>query len=417
MSFLEWHLADVFLVTLGIPLLALLCLLEPSFRGREDDERAGAFLAVALSYTVLLTLEVALFASRFVGHLAERQLVTAAPALFLALGLWLDRGAPRPQPWTSLAAAVVAVPVVLLPVRVLSNDLTAHNSFMTVPLAKLQEHTSASILQTGYALLAAALVAAFVLVPRRAAPALLAVVAVGLLTASGFATAEVTRLSRKERASVFSGADPEWVDRTADGPVTVYATGERTATDVWQHVFWNDRIARVLTQPGYVIPGPLPQADAVPDGRGNVRRNGLPVRADLVLTSPSLTLQGERVGGIPTSIDQPGLNLWRTDGPVRLLTATRGVLPNGDLVGPATVRVYACGPGTLELTLIGKQGAPLRISRDGDPLLTRTIPSGRVDHLSLPAPPGAKGETSCVFELASDGLLGSTRIEFVRDGP
>ena len=96
---------------------------------------------------MLLTLEVALFASRFVGHLAERQLITAAPALFLALGLWLDRGAPRPQPWTSLAAAVVAVPVVLLPVRVLSNDLTAHNSFTTVPLAKLQEHTSASILR------------------------------------------------------------------------------------------------------------------------------------------------------------------------------------------------------------------------------------------------------------------------------
>ena len=273
--------------------------------------------------------------------------------LFLALGLWLDRRAPRPQPWTSLAAAVVAVPVVLLPVRVLSNDLTAHNSFMTVPLAKLQEHTSASILQTGYALLAAALVAVFVLVPRRAAPALLGVVAVGLLTASGFATAEVTRLSRKERASVFSGADPEWVDRTADGPVTVYATGERTATDVWQHAFWNDRIAR--SSPSQVRGGPASRR-RMPSRTGGERpRSGLPVRANLVLTSPSLTLQGERVGGIPTSIDQPGLNLWRTDGPVRLLTATRGVLPNGDLVGPATVRVYACGPGTLELTLIGKQ--------------------------------------------------------------
>ena len=104
-------------------------------------------------------------------------------------------------------------------------------------------------------------------------------------------------------------------------------------------------------------------------------------------------------------------------GPCVSLPPRAACSPNGDLVGPATVRVYACGPGTLELTLIGKQGAPLRISRDGDPLLTRTIPSGRVDHLSLPAPPGAKGETSCVFELASEGLLGSTRIEFVRDGP
>ena len=52
LSFLEWHVADVFLVTLGIPLLALLCLLEPSLRGGRTTSMR-VFLAVALSYTVL----------------------------------------------------------------------------------------------------------------------------------------------------------------------------------------------------------------------------------------------------------------------------------------------------------------------------------------------------------------------------
>ena len=98
LSFLEWHLGDLFLLTLGVPLLALLVLLEPALRGREHDERARAFLAATLAYAALLTVEVALFASRFVGHLAERQLVTAAPPLFLALGLWLERGAPARSP-------------------------------------------------------------------------------------------------------------------------------------------------------------------------------------------------------------------------------------------------------------------------------------------------------------------------------
>ena len=415
LSFLEWHLGDLFLLTLGVPLLALLALLEPALRGREQDERARAFFAVTVAYAALLTVEVALFASRFVGHLAERQLVTAAPPLFLALGLWLDRGAPRPQPWISIAAAALAVPVVLLPVRVLSNDVTAHNSFMTIPLAKLQEQTTSSILETAYAVLAALIVAAFVLVPARAAPALLGVVAVGLVAASAFATAEVNRLSERERNSVFSGADPGWVDAAANGdPVAVFVTGERGPTDVWQHLFWNERIRRVLDQPDLPVPGPLPQTPATADGRGVLHSEGRRVDDPLVLAGQSVTMVGERVAGIPPSIDQPGLNLWRVEPPARLSIWTSGVQANGDIVGPATVRIFACGPGQLELTLIGKQGAPLRISRDGDLVLRRTVPPGAVDHLVVPAPPDARGDRSCVYELASDGLLGSTRIDFVR---
>jgi len=416
LSFLEWHLGDLFLLTLGAPLLALLALLEPAFRGREHDDRARAFVAVTLAYAALLTFEVALFASRFVGHLAERQLVTAAPPLFLALGLWLERGAPRPQPWISIAAAALAVPVVLLPVRVLSNDLTAHNAFMTIPLAKLQEQTTSSILETAYALLAALIVAAFVLVPARAAPALLGVAAAGLIAASGFATAEVTRLSKNERESVFSGADPGWVDASAGGaPVTVFITGERTANDVWQHLFWNEQIRRVLHQPGLPVPGPLPQSPAVANGRGVLHSNGLTIDGPLVLAGQSVTMSGERLAGIPPSLDQPGVNLWRVEPPpARLSMWTIGVQPNGDIVGPATVRVFACGPGQLELTLLGKQGAPLRISRDGDLVLRRTVAPGAVAHLVVPAPPDAHGDRSCIYELASDGLLGSTRIDFVR---
>jgi hypothetical protein len=280
----------------------------------------------------------------------------------------------------------------------------------------LQEQTTASILETSYALLAALVVAAFVLVPARAAPALLAVVAVGLIAASGFATADVSRLSQKERDRVFSGADPRWVDDTAGpDPVTVFVTGERTATDVWQHVFWNERIGSILHQPDLPLPGPLPQAPAAASGGGVLRSNGRTIDDPLVLAGQSVALAGERVAGIPPSLDQPGLNLWRIEPPARLSTWTRGVYPNGDIVGPATVRIYACGPGRLELTLIGKQGAPLRISRDGDLLMTRTVEPGEVAHLVVPAPPDAHGDRSCVYELASDGLLGSTRIDFVRD--
>jgi hypothetical protein len=136
---------------------------------------------------------------------------------------------------------------------------------------------------------------------------------------------------------------------------------------------------------------------------------------DLVLTTQSVTLLGERVGGIPSSFDQAGLTLWRVEGAPRVATWVTGVRPNGDLLGVATVRVYDCGPGQLELTLIGKQGSPLYLRRNGRPLSTRVIPPGRVAHLALPAPPGATGDSFCVYELISDGLLGSTRIEYVHD--
>jgi hypothetical protein len=33
----------------------------------------------------------------------------------------------------------------------------------------------------------------------------------------------------------------------------------------------------------------------------------------------------------------------------------------------------------------------------------------------VPAPPEAAGRGRCVFEIASDGLVGSTRIDYVRD--
>jgi Dolichyl-phosphate-mannose-protein mannosyltransferase len=415
LSFLEWHAADLFLLTVGFPLLAFIALLVPAIAGREPDRRVRAFLAAGLAYTVLLTAEVALFASRFVGHLAERQLVSVAPPLFLALMLWIERGAPRPQPWISVAAGVVAAPVLFLPVRVLSNDLTAHNAFMTIPLARLQEHSSASTSQTAYAVGAAVIVALFVLLPARAAPLFAAVVALGLLGASITATRDVERLARLERASVFSAADPSWVDEAARRPVTLFYTGERTWPDVWQQLFWNERITRVLSQPTLQVPGPLPQTAVAPDGAGFLRNGSQRVDAGLILAAPGVVFRGEPVARLPASFDQTGLVLWRVDRPAQVSLWRTGVKPNGDLLGGARVTVYGCDPGQLELTLLGKEGKPLRISRDGLLVRELTVPSGGVAHIAVPAPSDANGTRPCVYDLASMGLMGSTRIDFVRD--
>ena len=99
LRFCLYHAGDVLLLTGVVPVCALAVLLVVRPTGAE----ARAYLAVAASITVWLVAEVGVFASRHVGHLAERNLFALAPILFLALALWLDRGAPRPPVATAAA--------------------------------------------------------------------------------------------------------------------------------------------------------------------------------------------------------------------------------------------------------------------------------------------------------------------------
>ena len=59
-------------------------------------------------------------------------------------------------------------------------------------------------------------------------------------------------------------------------------------------------------------------------------------------------------------------------------------------------------------------GRPDRIRLNGQILAERAITPETVWRPAVPAPPSADGSGRCVYELESDGLVGSTRIEFVR---
>jgi hypothetical protein len=414
-EYVVWHLADVAVLTLGVPLLALLVLVVQALRGREDEPRARAFLAVTLAYVALLAVEVGVFASRFVGHLAERQLITAAPPLFLALALWLERGAPRPQPTASIAALVVAAAVLLLPVRDLAVPEAAPDGFFTIPLEQLADASSPATMEATYLVVAAIVLALFVFLPRRAAPALAGLVAAGLLAVSAVATAEVSDLSRRERLRVFGDGDPSWVDRSADAPVSFLWAGERYWPAVWEHLFWNGRIGEVLRITDEVVPGPVPQRLVTPRADGTlVDATGGDVEPELLVASRSQTFAGERIAELPATPDHDALVLWRPERPARLLTWATGILPNGDLMGLSRVQVFDCGPGRLELTLLGKEGSPFLVRLDGRVVYRRTLAPGEIARPKLPTPPAARGGRRCVYELDSAGLLGTTRVDFVR---
>ena len=65
--FVFYHAGDVFLLVLGIPLVALGVLAYGAVSGGEGDAGARALIAVSLATTIWIPLQVGVFASRYVG--------------------------------------------------------------------------------------------------------------------------------------------------------------------------------------------------------------------------------------------------------------------------------------------------------------------------------------------------------------
>ena len=338
-----------------------------------------------------------------------------APPLFVCLAVWLARGIPRPQPATSIIAFAIAVPAILLPLRRFVTPFAAPDAFMIVPLQKLLDATSARFVEISWMSVTVVLVAVAVLIPRRAAVLVPVIMGIGLIGASILASTEIARLARVDNDRFFGGAERTWVNDAATGPVTYLYDGNAYWNGVWKTAFWNDRIRRVVRLDGPPV-GSLPATIVAPRFDGSLTTDqGAQVGGRQIVASTAFTFFGERLAEITqTDLDQTGLRLWRTPGSPRLSTWITGLKPNGDIVQPIRIVVYACGPGRLELTLLGKQGAPVEVSANGAPAARITIVPGGVWDGSVAAPDDANGQRPCLYEIRSAGLAGSTRIEFVR---
>ena len=139
---------------------------------------------------------------------------------------------------------------------------------------------------------------------------------------------------------------------------------------------------------------------------------GEEVSAPHVLLPATHALDGERLASSPPTDIAPGYGLWRVDGRLRLVSRTEGFTPVGDF-GRAKVVVYPCGPGALELTLLGKEGNPVRLGVNGFPWRTVQLEPGELWSGAVPSLRPGGQLIPCLFELESDGLVGSTRVEWV----
>jgi hypothetical protein len=414
---IAWQAGALTLVTVGIPLLALGVLAWETLRGRDADADVRAVVAAGVAYVTVTVLEVSAFASRFVEHVTERQLLSVIPPAFVAFAVWLRRGAPRPQPVTYVLTFLLAASALLLPLDRVTTPAAFADAPSLIPLERLSHHLSKSAFETAYAVGAGLVLLLGALLPRRLAPVLAVVVALALASGSFAASREVRDRSQVERERTFAGVAPDWIDASGADDVTLLLTGQRFWPSAWEALFWNSSIEKVIRLPGVDNPGAVPQevASARPDGRF-VTRSGKLADATYVAAPTGITIVGEPVATLPASFYEAGMTLWRVTPPLRVSARVGGLRPNGDLNGGehAVVRVFGCGRGQLELTLLGKQGLETRILRNGTVRAAQRIPPGGVWRPKVPAPPSANGRRTCVYRIESDGLMGSTRIDFVR---
>lgn len=405
------HAGDLVLLTAVVPVAGVVLLAVDVLRRRGSAAVERAYVAVALSFSLATLLQVAVFASRHVGYIAERNLVALAPPVFVGFAVWLDRGAPRPRPLASLVALLVLAPVLAIPIESFLSAGSLPFSFSAVALERLLGgHSLATqeLVIFGAAALAAALV---VLIPRRFAWSLGALVFAALALASIPASLGLVDASRTQQTR-FLGPVKDWVDGAEAGPAFYLYDGDRDVDAVWENIFWNDDIRAVYDLPGTKVIGPLAQDELMLWPDGTLRP---PPPFGAVVASSNLTFVGERLAEAPQELPgQSALRLWRLDGPPRVALRSSGFQPNGDVYGGASgqVVVYGCAPGALRVTVLVKTPEQIELRRDGVPWRTRSFEKTQVWRVSIPVPPGHDGHDACTFELRPTALIGTTLIEF-----
>lgn len=409
---IAWHAFDLAVLGLGLGALAIAALAARAIFGRDRDPALRAFVSVTLAYLALLVVQVGLFSASFVGHVAERYLVTALPLLAIGVCVWVARGAPREPLTVGVVWAVIVLGAAFIPLSQIVAPETLVNTLTPAPLAELGSEGTMRAALVGVAVAAGLIVLA---VPRRLQWIGVLVLGAGLVALSVDSGRLVADESEREEAVAMGSAPRSWIDDGGLEGATLLATADRLWTATARTIFWNRGIDDVLRVAPATVPFP-PFSHAVELGEDGLLRdgNGTPVERPLVVAPTTYTLDGEKVLERPAGDSETyGLNVWRISGPVRALMSTDGFLPNGDFGGAARVRVYSCPPGTLDVTILGKTGDTIFARVDGVVVSRLVTPAEDAVTHRIPAPPYADGTRSCVFELDNPGYAGSTTITFV----
>lgn len=351
LRYLWWHVAELSLYVLVIPLAATVVLVG---RARSLDSRLQAFLAALVSITVCLIPVVAVFASRFSYRIEERNLFYVAPLFCVALLAWVEIGAPRPRMLASSAAVVSALLLVVIPFDRFLTTSAITDTLMLLPLWSVQDRIGESWITLAALGLAAGLAAAFLFVPRRFAIALpLLVLGLWVLAVRPiwWGTHGFERFSRGALFQGIRTAERDWVDRTLprDERAAFLWTGRTDRLTVNETEFFNRGVGPVyyVTDP---TPGGLPETRVRIDPRtGRVTLpDGAAVRDRFLLADSSFEPDGRALA----SDKGWGVTLWRVNSPLVSAVRVDGLYPNDTWSGKTVTYLRRrCARGRLTVSL------------------------------------------------------------------
>lgn len=342
-------------LTIGLGVLPVVAGLAGLVPRRDESLRPHdrPFIALSVSLFALLAaytgVKGAYNEATFANRIDERNLIYAAPLLFLAAAIALERRRLRLLPLLGAAAFAAYL--------IRTTELQLGYPYFDAPGFSIATMTNRDLRWPPETIERALLVTlavsvAVTLVARfgrgRAVTALLALVAVlvvawnlaGQATAAGGANAA----ARTYAANLPQPLD--WVDRAAGGRRVAYlgqsiTTGVGLRTNLLE--FWNPSIVRVGTTDGtQLFPGPtfLPRV-VEPDGTVS-DQPGTP----FLLADSGVTPVG-------TEVARRGvLRLYRLDGPLRLLDSVEGVDEESWMGAAAAYNRFArAGRGSVVVTL------------------------------------------------------------------
>jgi glycosyltransferase involved in cell wall biosynthesis len=318
-----YHVAALDLALFVVPFAALIVLLA---NARHLDRPLRVFCAAAAPMIVLLTIEVGVFASAWAFRIEERNLFYVVPLFLIALFAWLERGQPRP-PRAIVAAGLVAA---ALPGAIPFAGLSNINAQSDTPFLQPWWYLGDRVAGIGNVALIAVLVsialgALFLWLPRRYAPVLPALVALGFLLTWLPLELWIHSFPRLSSAaySTGTGAARGWVDKAVGrgADVTLVYSGDNPYRG-WENEFWNRSIRRVYdfgAPP--LLNGGGETGLTVQQSTGRLLdASGEPVRVRYVLADPTLQIVGSKVAEDPDR----GMAVYRVNGLLRTSTVISG---------------------------------------------------------------------------------------------
>ena len=405
LRYLWWHVAELALYLLVIPLAATIVLVA---RARSLDARLQAFLAATVSLTVCVVSVVAVFASEFSDRIQERNMFYVAPLLCIALLAWVERGAARPRLVAGAAAVVSALLVVAIPLERFITTSALTDTLMLLPFWSLQDRIGAGWTEAAAFGLAAALATAFLFVPRRyalALPVLVLGIWILAIRPIWWGTHGFERFSQGALFQGIRTVDRDWVDRALPpgADTALLWTGRTDRLTVNQNEFFNRGVGPVyyVTAP---TPGGLPERPVRIDPQtGDVTfTDGTPVRDRFLLADSSFEPDGEALA----TDEGWGITLWRVQPPLVSAVRVDGLYPNDTWSGETvTYARRRCRPGSLTVLLSSDPSLFVEpqtvVARSNGQVVGRVNvgPYGRA-HLRVPiAPTAGTGECRVVYTV------------------